>query len=84
MIGIIGLAIKLHTINVIPILMAVGNTYGLLLVALLLGYGLVAVPRYLWRQSDPVTELRRVQIMVGSADEALFEAVWQLQVNIFK
>jgi hypothetical protein len=37
------------------------------------------VPRYLWRQYDPVTELRRVHIMVGSADEALFEAVWELQ-----
>lgn len=76
---VVSLAIKLHTINVIPVLMAIGNTYGLLLISLLLGYGLIAVPRYLWRQYDPVTELRRVHIMVGSADEALFEAVWQLQ-----
>merc|ERR1712238_387772 len=53
--------------------------YGLLIVSLLLGYGLVALPRSLWRQSYPERELRRAQIMLSSVDEALFEAVWELQ-----
>merc|ERR1712238_581401 len=53
--------------------------HGLLIVSLLLGYGLVALPRSLWRQSYPERELRRAQIMLSSVDEALFEAVWELQ-----
>ena len=55
------------------------NTYGLLLVSLLLGYGLIALPRKIWNQASPEYELRKTQIMAVSADEALFEAVWELQ-----
>jgi len=76
---IVGLAIKLKSLNVLPVLITFGNTYGLLIVSLLLGYGLVALPRSLWRQSYPERELRRAQIMLSSVDEALFEAVWELQ-----
>lgn len=59
--------------------MALGNTYGLLLVSLLLGYGLVDVPRQLWSHAYPEGELRRTRIVASNADEALFEAVWELQ-----
>jgi len=76
---IIALAIHLNSLNVIPVLITLGNTYGLLIVSLLLGYGLVALPRSLWRQAKPEVELRRAQIMAGAADEALFEAVWAMQ-----
>jgi len=76
---IIALAIHQHSLNVIPVLITLGNTYGILIVSLLLGYGLVALPRSLWRQAKPEVELRRAQIMAGAADEALFEAVWALQ-----
>jgi len=77
--GILALAYTLHDWHVVPVLMALGNTYGLLLVSLLLGYGLVDLPRHAWKKSDPVSELRRRQIMAGNADEALFDAVWELQ-----
>jgi len=76
---IIALAIHLRSIKVITVLVTLGNTYGLLIVSLLLGYGLVALPRSLWRQAKPEVELRRAQIMAGAADEALFDAVWTLQ-----
>jgi len=79
MICVIALAIHLKSVNVIPVLIALGNTYGLIIVALLLGDGLVALPRSLWRKADPEVELRRTQIIAGAADEALFEAVWKLQ-----
>jgi hypothetical protein len=59
--------------------MALGNTYGLLMVSLLLGYGLVKIPQELWRQAKPELELRRTRIMAGNSDEALYEAVWELQ-----
>lgn len=76
---VIWLAIHLRTLEVVPILMALSNTYGLLLVSVLLGYGLVDFPRQLWRMSSPEKELQRFQIMAGVADEALFDAVWELQ-----
>jgi len=76
---IIALAIHEHSIHILAVLITLGNTYGLLIVALLLGYGLVALPRSLWRQAKPEVELRRAQIMAGAADEALFDAVWALQ-----
>lgn len=76
---VIWLAIHLKELNVIPVLIALGNTYGLLLVSLLLGYGLVALPRSLWRQARPDHELRKVYLMAVKADDKLFEAVWQLQ-----
>jgi len=79
---IIAMAIHLQSMDVMPVLIALGNTYGLLIVSGLLGYGLVALPRYLWRQAEPAVELRRAQIMAGAADEALFEAVWELQVGL--
>ena len=77
--SVIVLAVYLRDIHIIPVIMALGNTYGLLLVCLLLGYGLVDLPRRWWRQACPASELRRARIMAGSADEALFDAVWELQ-----
>lgn len=76
---IIWLAIHLREVNVIPVLIALGNTYGLLLVSLLLGYGLVALPRSMWRQARPEYELRKLYLMAVKTDDKLFEAVWKLQ-----
>jgi hypothetical protein len=59
--------------------MALGNTYGLLMVSFLLGYGLVKIPQELWRQAKPELELRRTRIMAGNSDESLYLAVWELQ-----
>ncbi|CAM9817214.1 unnamed protein product [Choristocarpus tenellus] len=41
-------------------LMAWGNTYGLLLIVLLLGHGLIELPRELWQTSFPELDLHRV------------------------
>lgn len=77
---VLGLAIHYKSFYaVIPVIMALGNTYGLLLVSVLMGYGLVDVPRQMWRNSNPELELRRCRIMAVQADEALFDAVWELQ-----
>lgn len=77
--SVLFLVFQLHSWHVVPVLMALGNTYGLLLVSLLLGYGLVNIPQKVWRQANPAQELRRTQIMAGNSDEALYEAVWELQ-----
>jgi hypothetical protein len=64
---------------VLPVLMALGNTYGLLLVALLLGNGLVNIPKRYWREACPAKELRRALIMTTNAEEELFGAVMELE-----
>ena len=56
---IVLLSISQGSLNVLPLLMAIGNTYGLLLICLLLGYGLVDVPRKMYRKSNPEKELKR-------------------------
>lgn len=62
-IAIIAMAIHLKSVHlvtiVLPVLMALGNTYGLVLVSLLLGNGLVNVPKRFWREACPANELRR-------------------------
>ncbi|CAM9441170.1 unnamed protein product, partial [Phaeothamnion confervicola] len=49
---------KTHLTSLSGFLMAWGNTYGLMLIVLLLGHGLVEVPRKLWQNSFPDRELR--------------------------
>ena len=76
---VILLSISSGSLNVLPLLMAIGNTYGLLLICLLLGYGLVDVPRRIWRKSNPEKELKRSYVLAPLVDADLFEAVWDLQ-----
>lgn len=45
--------------NPLPTFMALGNAWGLLLLIAFLGYGLVAIPRLLWRLSSPATAFDR-------------------------
>lgn len=45
--------------NPLPTFMALGNAWGLLLLIAFLGYGLVALPRLLWRLSSPATAFER-------------------------
>ena len=82
-VSIFAMAVHLKTFHfvkiVIPVLMALGNTYGLLLVSLLLGNGLVNIPKKLWRMACPANELRRVRIVSCGAEEELFDAVMALE-----
>jgi hypothetical protein len=45
--------------------MAMGNTYGVLLITVLLGSGLVGVPKRLWMMADDAGELMRMYISVS-------------------
>eukprot|EP00584_Thalassiosira_punctigera_P012780 CAMPEP_0172548706 /NCGR_PEP_ID=MMETSP1067-20121228/17934_1 /TAXON_ID=265564 ORGANISM="Thalassiosira punctigera, Strain Tpunct2005C2" /NCGR_SAMPLE_ID=MMETSP1067 /ASSEMBLY_ACC=CAM_ASM_000444 /LENGTH=677 /DNA_ID=CAMNT_0013335961 /DNA_START=460 /DNA_END=2493 /DNA_ORIENTATION=- len=82
-VSVIAMAVYLKSVRmvtvVLPVLMALGNTYGLLLVSLLLGNGLVNIPKRLWRQACPANELRRTRIMAPIFEEELFEAVMGLE-----
>ena len=50
--------------EVIGFLMALGNTYGVLLIILLMGNGLVGLPRKLWLLGNPESELLRLYMLV--------------------
>jgi hypothetical protein len=76
---IISLAVYMRSIHISAVLLTFCNTYGLLLAILLLGYGLVALPRFYWEESNPEMELRKLRILALSVDEELFEYVWKLQ-----
>jgi hypothetical protein len=67
------------SISVFHLLIALSNTYGLLLALLLLGYGLVSVPRSLYHRSHPEIMLEQRYLLATSLDTDLFECVWNLQ-----
>ena len=51
--------------QVIAFLMAMGNTYGILLITVLMGNGLVALPRRIWQLGDTELELNRLYLQVS-------------------
>ena len=67
-IAVIAMAIHMKSFHlvtiVLPVLMALGNTYGLVLVSLLLGNGLVNIPKRFWREACPANELRRSEFFL--------------------
>jgi hypothetical protein len=58
------------------------NTYGLICIIGLLGFGLVEVPRILWRRSWPETRLKWHYHRVGRAAEALAGAKKELEKTL--
>lgn len=80
---VIGMAVNMHSVQLMsvlmPVLMACANTYGLVLVLLLLGNGLVSIPKKYWREAHPDDELRRIRIVACGAEEELFDAVMGLE-----
>lgn len=55
-------------------LIAAANTYGMLLIVVMLGYGLVEAPRALWIKSDPRRALTRLEFRAPDLEENLFDA----------
>jgi hypothetical protein len=54
------------TFHFLAFMMAMGNTYGVVLIILLMGNGLVALPRRLWRKGNSQHELIRLYVMVST------------------
>jgi len=65
--------------QVISFLMAMGNTYGVLLITVLMGSGLVGLPRRLWQTGDVETELRRLYMQAPGIELAYQEARFELE-----
>lgn len=50
--------------QVLALAMALSNTYGVLLITVLMGSGLVGVPKRLWLMADPQQEIQRLYLSV--------------------
>ncbi|KAG0222119.1 hypothetical protein BGW41_006206 [Actinomortierella wolfii] len=55
--------------NLRAYLMALSNTWGLILVVVFMGHGLVDVPRRLWHKGDNDRELRRISFKVSAVKD---------------
>uniref|UniRef100_A0A7S4T5L1 Uncharacterized protein n=1 Tax=Alexandrium monilatum TaxID=311494 RepID=A0A7S4T5L1_9DINO len=58
---------------------AASNAWGLLLLTVLMGFGLVAVPRHLWRLADPSEQLQTLYAQVLAKDEERLSRLFELQ-----
>lgn len=58
---------------------AASNAWGLLVSTMLMGYGLVAVPRHFWRLASPTDQLRTLYCAAVSMDEARLSTQFELQ-----
>lgn len=70
-IAVIGIPILLYIILVLKLdtwgsflafVMAVANAWGLFLATIMLGYGLIDIPKRLWHDSDPVKSLNDLEM----------------------
>lgn len=58
---------------------AAANAWGLLFSSVLVGYGLTALPRHLWRLASPTRQLRTLYCAAVSMDEARLSTQFELQ-----
>jgi len=65
--------------NLKVLVMALAYTWGLILAIYLMGHGLVALPRRLWRNANVAGRLRRVQMHAPTVHEKLTEATEKLE-----
>lgn len=65
--------------QIVSFTMALGNTYGLLLLTACLGSGLVALPKRLWEKSCVTEELQRLYIQAISVEDAFQDARYALE-----
>ena len=76
--GVVGYAVyllvyKAASVNPIPVLMSLGNAWGLLLLLLLLGFGLVEIPRKLWRSARYNVRLERCRFEIVGVRQKLLD-----------
>lgn len=67
------------SVEFVGFMMAMGNTYGVLLIICLLGNGLVALPKRLWHMGNPTAEISRMYILANSVETSLHNARYKLE-----
>eukprot|EP00887_Chlorella_sp_A99_P002113 scaffold21.g2113.t1 len=77
---LIALAAGQLQLSTLPkLIVTLSNTYGLIVIIALLGYGLVELPRILWRRSFPERRLKWHYHRVGRAADKLTDASAELE-----
>lgn len=59
--------------------MAMSNTYGVLLITVLMGSGMVGLPKILWSMGDREGELRRLYLSAEVVEDAYHQARYELE-----
>lgn len=67
------------TVQIEDFLMAIGNTYGVLLLVVLAGSGLIGVPRRLWEMTETDSELERCWLIAPQTEEVFQDARFSLE-----
>lgn len=65
--------------HVIGFLMAMSNTYGIIVITVLLGSGLVAFPRLLWSAGFPHAELTKIYLIAELVESSFQETRYSLE-----
>lgn len=65
--------------DVVAFLMAMSNTYGVIIITVLLGSGLVAFPRLLWETGFPLSELSKLYLTADIVETAFQDARFYLE-----
>lgn len=65
---------NLSTNDLPAFMFTLSTTFGLCVIVVMLGYGLVEVPRMVWRSADAQQMLRRLQFKAPDLDQELFDA----------
>jgi hypothetical protein len=73
----VGVSQKLTLADLLGFLMALGNTYGLLLIVVLLGSGLVELPRQIWERGDDELRLQQLYMRASQVDESKRDAEFE-------
>jgi hypothetical protein len=72
-------AFELNSESISTLVIAASNTWGMFFMVLLMGYGLVEVPRYIWELSRRENRLRRTYFQVAKLHEEKTEATEALE-----
>jgi hypothetical protein len=65
--------------EVVGFMMACSNTYGVFIIIVLMGSGLVSLPRRLWQLADYEAELQRLFISAGTVESTFQDARYELE-----
>ncbi|KAJ2851519.1 hypothetical protein IWW36_001003 [Coemansia brasiliensis] len=77
-VGYIALTRGVFGADLVALLMALANFWGLFLVIAFMGFGLVAIPRKLWRRSDLVRELSQIESCAVAYKDQAYDAGLEL------
>ncbi|KAJ1995617.1 hypothetical protein GGI25_005219 [Coemansia spiralis] len=81
-IGYIALTRKYLGADLIAFLMALANFWGLFLVITFMGFGLVSIPRKLWRRGDLALELSKIESRAVAFKDKAYDSALELAETI--